>query len=572
MEDNKVVQCLICKYSDSDDLVFGEWMSVRNLQVHYFCLLLSTHLPQRGSDSSGVLGFLLRDIREEAAAAEKRKCCYCNKIGASLRCDQCRTLFHLKCGLDNRAVFQFCGQYKSYCYRCRPMDDYKQQIQTNPPRNYTCPICFSSIYKVELHSVVYGDCCRLGFAHKKCMRQYALTSGYYLRCIWCRSESFRDSIRLQSVFVPDRDATWEKQRNAYRELHERILKCDQPDCLCPNGRTYNRLSWVIIPCTSCAATSAHLKCLVGTLRLPKKHERTDFKCALCLDVEKRIAEGPVRDTEETHPDSDGQVNSSFYVKKHGPDAATRSLTQTPVFSEDGESERSSNITVIFSQPKPDATSERLSLSPPPEDMIVEILDSPQSSPQPSIEEPHSQQPTSSNDNPDPEQSRAINGIPDSPQPTASNENPDSPQPTAINEIPHSPQPVSRTPESTQVASPISDSLHLQEEAVTEAFKSPPVPKEDPNTLLVLKSGFRCPPEPFFYLVIYEFEHGTCMGECTGTCVLRFKDDDPRIQDTSQAALERLKITPDDVWCRSEERGVFEDIKKFHEWYRSQGYS
>ncbi|EDV58542.1 uncharacterized protein LOC6543380 [Drosophila erecta] len=549
MEDNKELLCLICKYSDSDDLVFGEWMSVRNLQVHYFCLLLSTHLPQRGGDCSGILGFLLRDIREEAAAAEKRICWYCNKIGASLQCDRCRTLFHLKCGLENRAVFEFCGQYKSYCYRCRPMDDYKQQVHNNPPRNYTCPICFSSIYKVELHCVVYGDCCRRGFAHKKCMRQYALTSGYYLRCIWCRSESFRDSIRLQSVFVPDRDATWEKQRNAYRELHERNVKCDQPNCLCPNGRTYNRLSWVIISCTSCAATSAHLKCLVGTLRLPKKHERTDFKCAMCLDVEKRIAERPTRNTEKNHAESDNQVDSSFYVQKFGPDAATRSLTQTPVFSED-ESERSSNITVIFSQSKPIETSERLSLSPPPEDLIVEIPDSPQTSPQPSIDEPHS------------------------PPPTASNESSCPPQPTAINEMPDSPQPVSRTPECKQApcVSQISDSPQLQEQAVTEAFKSPPVPKEDPNSLLVLKSGFRCPDEPFFYLVIYEFEQGTCMGECTGTCVLRFKDNDPRIQDTSQAALERLKITSDDVWCRSEERGVFEYIKKFHEWYGSEGFS
>jgi len=39
MEDNKELQCLICKYSDTDDLVFGEWMIVRNLQVHYFCLV-----------------------------------------------------------------------------------------------------------------------------------------------------------------------------------------------------------------------------------------------------------------------------------------------------------------------------------------------------------------------------------------------------------------------------------------------------------------------------------------------------------------------------------------------------
>ncbi|XP_033174142.1 uncharacterized protein LOC117151038 [Drosophila mauritiana] len=571
MEDNKELQCLMCKYSDTDDLVFGEWMIVRNLQVHYFCLLLSTHLPQRGGDSSGILGFLLRDIREEAAAAEKRKCWYCNKIGASLQCDRCRTLFHLKCGLENRAVFEFCGQYKSYCYKCRPMNDYKRQLQSKPPRNVTCPICFSSIYKVELHCVVYGDCCRLGFAHKKCMRQYALTSGYYLRCIWCRSERFRDSIRLQSVFVPDRDATWEKQRNAYRELHERNLKCDQPNCLCPSGRTYNRLSWVILCCTSCAATSAHLKCLVGALRLPKKRERTEFKCSLCLDVEKRIAEGPARTTDETNADGDNQVDGSFYVQKLGPDAATRSLTQTPVFSEEDDSERSSNITVIFSQPKSNATSERLSLSPPQEDMIVEIPDSPEKPPNTFIDENHSPQTTERRQMSDSPQPTAAIEMPDSPQPTAINVNPELTQPTALNAISDSQQPVFRTPVSTQLVPQTSDYPQPQEQGVVEEPNPQSLLREDPNTLLVLKSGFQCPGEPFFYLVIYEFEHGTCMGECIGTCVLRFKEDDPRIQDTSQAALERLKITPDDVWCRSEERGIFEHIEKFHEWYKSEGF-
>jgi len=118
-----------------------------------------------------------------------------------------------------------------------------------------------------MFQITYGDCCRRGFAHKSCMRRYALTSGYYLCCIWCRSKSFRDSIRLQSVFVPDRDAMWEKQRNAYRELHDRNLRCGESNCLCPNGRFYNKSTWVILSCKLCGCMGAHTKCLAGTMRM-----------------------------------------------------------------------------------------------------------------------------------------------------------------------------------------------------------------------------------------------------------------------------------------------------------------
>jgi len=86
---------------------------------------------------------------------------------------------------------------------------------------------------------------------------------------------------------------------------------------------------------------------------------------------------------------------------------------------------------------------------------------------------------------------------------------------------------------------------------------------------VLKRSFRFADEPFFYLVIYEFEQGTCVGKCTGSCVLRFNDDDPRIQDKSQKALQRVKITPDDVWCRDKDTGIFGQIDKFHQMLKSK---
>ncbi|XP_016926334.3 pineapple eye protein [Drosophila suzukii] len=523
MEGKQQAKCEICQFDDNDEVLYGEWMVSRQLHVHYYCLLLSTNLPQRGSDSSGILGFLMRDIREEAAAARKRKCYYCQQMSASIQCHGCRVFFHLKCGLNNQCAFEFTGMYHSYCDSCVPMDDYKREILANPPQNRLCDICLVPILVFKMFQITYGDCCRRGFAHKSCMRRYALTSGYYLCCIWCRSKSFRDSIRLQSVFVPDRDAMWEKQRNAYRELHDRNLRCGESNCLCPNGRFYNKSTWVILSCKLCGCMGAHTKCLAGTMRMSKGTQPTEFKCSTCLDLEKNIAERPARSSNASIAGAEGNVNSSFYVKKIGPEIPALPDTQAPIFSDDDDydtssTSNSSNITVIASQLQTKATSE----TPPPniEPSIIEILDSSQS-----------QSPIVSPDLPE----LATNFL-DSPQSETEINSPDSPQPqTAVN------TPVSPEPEL----------------------------EEDPNTLLVLKRSFRFADEPFFYLVIYEFEHGTCVGKCTGSCVLRFNDDDPRIQDKSQKALQRVKITPDDVWCRDKDTGIFGQIDKFHQMLKSK---
>ncbi|XP_017076034.2 G2/M phase-specific E3 ubiquitin-protein ligase [Drosophila eugracilis] len=495
------LHCEICRFKDNDEVLYGEMMVVRQLRVHYYCLLLSTNLPQRGSDSSGILGFLLRDIRAEAAAARKRKCYYCMKMGASIQCHRCSAIFHLKCGIENQCTFEFIHKFWSYCDSCTPMDDYKLQLVSNPPKNRICDICLRSICQFKLYNIAYGDCCRRGFAHKSCMRRYALSSGYYLLCIWCRSKDFRNLIRLQSIFVPDRDAMWEKQRNAYRELYERIVRCDHDQCLCPNGRTYNKNSWLILSCKLCASTGVHFKCLIGNMRLQKGTESTEFKCTDCLDVELRVAKSPTRNMDESINGSEGHLNASFYIQKVGPDVPSLPETQAPVFSDDDDDyETSSACSIITVIPSTNSSSK----TPPqnidklPTEPLIEIPVSP-------LREP-------------------------------------------LNEISNSPN------------------LNSVEE-FSDFPQSKSILTEDPSSLLVLKEYFRCFDEPYFYLVIYDFEHGKCMGKCTGSTVLRFNEDDPRIQDKSPESLQRLNLKPDDVWCRDKDRDVFEKIESFHQWLK-----
>ncbi|XP_044316089.1 G2/M phase-specific E3 ubiquitin-protein ligase-like isoform X1 [Drosophila rhopaloa] len=159
MEEQNKLKCDICDFSsghtEEETLLYGDWMVRKDLRVHYFCLLLSSNLPQSGGDASGILGFLLRDIRQTVAIAKKTKCSFCN---------------------------QFCGAFHSYCSECMPMDDYQRQIAANRPKLSPCDICLAPILNFSPHNIVYGDCCHKGFAHKTCMRKYDLSAGYYLRC------------------------------------------------------------------------------------------------------------------------------------------------------------------------------------------------------------------------------------------------------------------------------------------------------------------------------------------------------------------------------------------------------
>ncbi|XP_044316197.1 PHD finger protein 7-like [Drosophila rhopaloa] len=517
MEEQNKLKCDICDFSsghtEEETLLYGDWMVRKDLRVHYFCLLLSSNLPQSGGDASGILGFLLRDIRQTVAIAKKTKCSFCNQVGATIRCHGCQVIFHMKCGIINRCTFQFCGPFHSYCSECMPMDDYQRQIAANRPKLSPCDICLAPILNFSPHNIVYGDCCHKGFAHKTCMRKYALSAGYYLRCIWCRSDKFRETVRLQSIFVPDRDANWELQQNAYRELHERKVSCDLIQCICPKGRAYNKSSWLTLACKLCASTGAHAKCLAGTLRLNRRTEPTEFKCVGCLEVERRLSEGPARNLDASITGTEGHVDASFYVLKTGPQMPALGGNMSPVFSEDYDTDsinstNCSNTTVIPSQP----TARSTSVSPLPNIAVLEIPVSPP--PEPIIEIPESP-----------------------PQPVLADENPYI-STNNLMVIPSQPDVKSASVSSgPSITSP-------PQEAVIAMPDLPP--------RLMLKRSFRCAGEPFFYLVMFEFEHITCLSSCAGSCTFRFHEDDPRIQDISQEALQRVKVTPADIWFRDKE--------------------
>lgn len=107
--------CLLCLQEPGDPEKLGDFLQKDSLCVHYFCLILSSKLPQKGQPNRGLHGFMPKDIRKEAARASKKICFVCKKKGAAIKCQngRCAKSFHLPCGQERGCLSQFFGEYKN---------------------------------------------------------------------------------------------------------------------------------------------------------------------------------------------------------------------------------------------------------------------------------------------------------------------------------------------------------------------------------------------------------------------------------------------------------------------------
>ncbi|XP_011184716.2 pineapple eye protein [Zeugodacus cucurbitae] len=343
--------CDICKDKtncDYDLLIFGDWQHSRDITVHYFCLLLSTHLPQRGKDCSGINGFLVRDIRKEISAASKRVCCYCGRHNASIQCFKCNEYFHLACGRTYRCLFRFVDDFRSYCDECVPKKELQSVTFQKRPSSLTrCIICRDQMGLYDEVIFIFGKCCNDGYAHNVCVQQYALAAGYYLRCLWCGSKEFRDSVRSQGIFVPDRDARWELQKGIYTDLHRGHSTCNMDVCLCPKGRDYNRGKWSVILCSLCGSVGAHNpKCLLG--KENAKEPLTTFKCATCANTESNVSNLEKRELNATN--TNDIIDKSIFMTKNNTNVNKQVVSNLVAsFSEDEDTQSCDSFVTVIPQ-------------------------------------------------------------------------------------------------------------------------------------------------------------------------------------------------------------------------------
>ncbi|XP_071519884.1 uncharacterized protein [Panulirus ornatus] len=270
--------CCFCGIGDDHELELGKMYNLENISVHYYCLLFSSGLPQNGDDDEGIMGFLAKDIEKEVQRGRKLSCSYCLKKGATIGCSEkkCRRTYHYHCGLKHYAVCRFSNDFRSYCVQHR-----KFQKGSGIGEELKCPICMEELI-VDPKTAVWAPCCkRKSWFHKICLQRLALSAGYFFKCPLCNNQDkFLLEMQNVGIFVPEKDASWELEPNAFRELHERPLHCDASKCKCPDGRKTDveGSRWEILLCNLCGSSGVHIAC--GGLSFSS----TEWTCTVCAEM------------------------------------------------------------------------------------------------------------------------------------------------------------------------------------------------------------------------------------------------------------------------------------------------
>uniref|UniRef100_A0AAX7TXN6 PHD-type domain-containing protein n=1 Tax=Astatotilapia calliptera TaxID=8154 RepID=A0AAX7TXN6_ASTCA len=270
--------------SDDDPAMFGEKVTLKEhkLSVHYFCLLTSCGVYQRGEEDEGIFGFLVEDIKQEARRSARLTCFGCKKKGACVGCNvrSCRKMVHFPCGRKQMFVSQFTGLFPSYCPDHSPSQSLCTGLDISLPRS--CSICLDSIDPVLSYSILKCPSCHTSWFHRDCVQRQAHSAGlFFFRCTLCNNkENFQEEMLRMGIYIPERDASWELEANAYAELLEVYKRCDALTCLCNNGCTHSAKSgWFeVIRCRLCGSRGTHRKC--SGLKLDTK----DWACTDCTQA------------------------------------------------------------------------------------------------------------------------------------------------------------------------------------------------------------------------------------------------------------------------------------------------
>ncbi|KAM9356108.1 G2/M phase-specific E3 ubiquitin-protein ligase [Pholidichthys leucotaenia] len=276
--------CALCKLSDDDPAIFGEKITLKEhkLSVHYFCLLTSCGVYQRGKDNEGVFGFLVDDIIREVRRAGRLTCCVCKKKGACVGCcvKSCRKMIHFPCGKKQEFVSQFTGLFPSYCADHSPSQSLSVGLDASLPQS--CSICLEPIDPVLSYSILKCPSCHNSWFHRDCVQRQAYNAGlFFFRCTLCNNkEFFQEEMLRMGIFIPERDASWELEANAFSELLEVYESCDALTCLCNNGRTHSAgKGWFeLIRCRLCGSRGTHRKCS------GLKVDTRDWACTDCTQA------------------------------------------------------------------------------------------------------------------------------------------------------------------------------------------------------------------------------------------------------------------------------------------------
>ncbi|XP_026301695.1 uncharacterized protein PF11_0213, partial [Apis mellifera] len=315
--------CCFCRSSQNNELEFGKFYEDGNIVTHYYCLLLSSNMQQRGKDDQGILGFLKTDIQKEIRRGKRLVCSYCKKSGATLGCYnvKCKKIFHYPCGLRAGTLNQFFGEFRSYCINHRPKQKIDTQIkhELKKTNEIVCYICYEEVDSHDRVDTMWAPCCKKNaWFHRKCVQQLAMSAGYFFKCPLCNDKKLFQKAMLEfGIFIPSQDASWELVPNAFEELLYRHDQCDASVCLCPKGRKYTSFNakWKLTLCRTCGSQGIHMAC--GQL----KWTNPVWECTECISIlgksKETASSSSIKDTLENVSDTDDS-NSDISVGKDSP--------------------------------------------------------------------------------------------------------------------------------------------------------------------------------------------------------------------------------------------------------------
>lgn len=270
--------CFICKSPEDDELYYGKFIGKWRIQVHYYCLLLTSNLVQNGeTDDVGMFGFLQEDIRAEVARIKSQKCYVCKAPYANISCcaKKCFRTFHTVCGRQAGCLNHYVDTYQSWCDKHVEIDDGARHGEED-----ACGICYEELGGWNKVESIRAPCCQNGWFHRRCVAQFAQSAGYFFKCPLCNNntDQFKQAIQRRGVYIPEKDAAWELEPNAFDEQLERPSECDAEVCQCPKGRDFDTLNgkWDLRLCETCGSTCRHDLCM----EVPTKN----YVCTFCRPI------------------------------------------------------------------------------------------------------------------------------------------------------------------------------------------------------------------------------------------------------------------------------------------------
>ena len=266
---------------------------------------------------------------------------------------------------------------RSYCAAHRPIQTISPEVLMQvKDTTATCTVCFEDIDPRNCFSTLLAPCCKKNaWFHRDCAQELALSFGYFFKCPLCNDKKvFRDAMSHFGIYIPEQDASWELEPDAFQELQHRHNSCDASHCVCPQGRSHEMAGtrWELVLCKYCGAQGIHVGC--GKL----KYSNPEWECDNCTLMLQKAQEGSDTNSDEELQPSPATVNQipakrkRRYFKGSGGSQRTK-CRKLRVHASSPHPHPSSSQSLVMPKGGPSAMTDG-PVPPPPTIAVIEVSD------------------------------------------------------------------------------------------------------------------------------------------------------------------------------------------------------